>query len=118
VFLNAVTDLYLMNANCWAALHGIAHRTCYAEYIESSVSDGPTCVEMTCPQYQCPLRIPSAAVQDLCESSMGGGGDDLPPPAMERTATGSLVPLGSKVYESYIKHLVKNFIEQSSCMRW
>ena len=81
------------------------------------MSDGPTCVELTCPQYKCNLRIPSATVKELCHSS-GQESSSMDIPTMDRTASGCLVPMGSKVYESFIKHLVKNFIEQSSCMRW
>jgi hypothetical protein len=93
-------------------------RSCYAEYIENVVSDGPTCVEMTCPQYQCNLRISSGIVKELCQLSSHFLEDDSLVPCMDRTASGSIVPRGSFVYESYVKNLVKNFIEQSPYMRW
>jgi hypothetical protein len=96
-------------------------RSCYAEYIENVVSDGPTCVEMTCPQYQCNLRIASGIVKELCQLPSDILEDDSrDPPCMDRTrtASGSIVPRGNLVYESYVKNLVKNFIEQSPYMNW
>ena len=102
----------------WQSLNNmcvVVCRTCYAEYIENGVSDGPTCVEMTCPMYKCSLRIPSAKVKELCENITPS---EIPLPTLDRTTSGSLVPWGSKVYESFVKHLIKNFIQQSSYMRW
>jgi ariadne-1 len=66
-------------------------RVCFGGYLENLVSDGPSCVHMTCPQYKCPLVITAGSIAELC----------LP-----------------EVYEKYMKYLTRNFIDGSAYMHW
>lgn len=64
---------------------------CYSGYIESQVSDGRSCVSMSCAAPHCKLHVAASVVRALCPGY---------------------------TTESYMKYLTRNFIERSSYMTW
>lgn len=76
-----------------ATTHEINHllRDCYSGYLENLVSDGPSCVKMTCPAFKCPLKISTDTMKEIC------------PP---------------EVAEKYHKYVVRDFIDSSTYMHW
>ena len=59
--------------------------------MNNSIGDGPMCVRLTCPQYQCQCVISSLDVASLCSPEVCG---------------------------NYTMYLTSNFIETSTTMRW
>ena len=52
---------------------GCDHRfcyDCYAQYISSQISEGPTCIFMQCPQHKCTKRIPKTVISRLIDSAI------------------------------------------------
>jgi ariadne-1 len=66
-------------------------RDCYTGYLENLVSDGPSCVTMTCPSFKCPLKISTDTMRDICPA---------------------------EVSEKYYKYVVRDFIDSSTYMHW
>lgn len=70
--------------------HGFCE-TCYSQYLQVNVGDGPQCVHCCCPELHCKLHVPHSLFSRLCEPD---------------------------VYEKYRMYLIRNFIETCSYIRW
>ena len=83
-------------------------RECFTGHVTCQIREGPACIHMTCPAFQCTAPVALSTVLALCNSSSSS----------EQEIGGTLDESGEEVQQLYLKFLTHHFISMNSRMRF